>query len=129
MLDQEHIDILDICLPTYLHADTAVTIRISIIHVLCEKPVSLKKEDAVRVYEAARKNNVRFMVAHVLRFGANMFLSKKFMIPENMENYCRAICPRIGVRPKWSWDNWMMDENRSGLVPLICISMTWITWV
>ena len=24
---------------------------------------------------------------------------------------------RIGVRPKWSWDNWMMDENRSGLVP------------
>ena len=24
MLDQEHIDILDICLPTYLHADTAV---------------------------------------------------------------------------------------------------------
>ena len=24
---------------------------------------------------------------------------------------------RLGAYPAWSWDNWMMDEKRSGLVP------------
>ena len=44
MLDNEQIDILDICLPTYLHADFAVQAMQRGIHVLCEKPVSLKRE-------------------------------------------------------------------------------------
>jgi len=24
---------------------------------------------------------------------------------------------RLVVKPKWSWDNWMMDPNRTGMVP------------
>ena len=117
MLDQEHIDILDICLPTYLHADTAVKAMDRGIHVLCEKPVSLKKEDAVRVYEAARKNNVRFMVAHVLRFWREYVFVKEIYDSGKYGKLLSGNMSRIGVRPKWSWDNWMMDENRSGLVP------------
>lgn len=42
MLKNEKLDILDICLPTYLHADYAVRAMEKGIHVLCEKPVSLK---------------------------------------------------------------------------------------
>ena len=49
MLAKEEIDILDICLPTYLHADFSVKAMERGINVLCEKPVSLKKEDFERV--------------------------------------------------------------------------------
>ena len=59
MLNNEEIDILDICLPTYLHADYAVKAMERGIHVICEKPISLKEEDIDRVYETAKKNNVK----------------------------------------------------------------------
>ena len=68
MLKNEELDILDICLPTYLHADYAVRAMEKGIHVLCEKPVSLKSEDVERVYSTAHRMHVNFMVAHVLRF-------------------------------------------------------------
>lgn len=38
------------------------------INVICEKPISLKREDVQRVYSTAKKNNVCFMIAQVLRF-------------------------------------------------------------
>ena len=45
MLEKEELDILDICLPTYLHVPTAVKAMKKGIHVLSEKPISLKEED------------------------------------------------------------------------------------
>ena len=68
MLRQEDLDILDICLPTYMHAEVAVRAMERGIHVLCEKPISLRREDVARLYGTARRMNVRFMVAQVLRF-------------------------------------------------------------
>ena len=68
MLEKEELDILDICLPTYLHVDFAIKAMQRGIHVICEKPISLKEEDVDRAYRTARENNVCFMVAQVLRF-------------------------------------------------------------
>ena len=68
-----------------------------------EKPVSLKKEDAVRVYEAARKNNVRFMVAHVLRFWREYVFVKEIYDSGKYGKLLSGNMSRIGVRPKWSW--------------------------
>ena len=55
MLENEELDILDICLPTYLHADFAVKALERGINVICEKPISLNEEDVARVYGAAEK--------------------------------------------------------------------------
>lgn len=68
MLEKEDVDILDICLPTFLHADFAVKAMEKGINVICEKPISLKREDVQRVYSTAKNNNVCFMIAQVLRF-------------------------------------------------------------
>ncbi len=164
MLKNEKLDILDICLPTYLHADYAVRAMEKGIHVLCEKPVSLKSEDVERVYSTAHRMQVSFMVAHVLRFWPEYMLLKElydtqkygkllsgymsrvsqtpphrmqvsFMVahvlrfwPEYMllkelydtQKYGKLLSgymSRVSQTPPWSWDNWMKDENRSGLVP------------
>jgi UDP-N-acetylglucosamine 3-dehydrogenase len=58
MLEKEDVDILDICLPTFLHADFAVKAMEKGINVICEKPISLKREDVQRVYSITRA--VRF---------------------------------------------------------------------
>ncbi len=117
MLDNEKLDILDICLPTYLHADFAVKAMENGINVVSEKPISLKEEDVKRVYDCAEKNNVKFMVAQVLRFWPEYRFVKELMDNEKYGKLLSGSMYRIGMRPKWSWDGWMADENRSGLVP------------
>ena len=117
MLKNEKIDILDICLPTYLHADFSVKAMENGINVICEKPVSLKKEDVKRVYECAGKNNVKFMVAQVLRFWPEYEIVKDIYDKGIYGKLLSGSMRRLGVSPKWSWDGWLMDENRSGLVP------------
>ncbi len=117
MLNNEEIDILDICLPTYLHADFAIKAMERGINVICEKPISLKEEDVERVYSAAKKNNVKFMVAHVLRFWPEYEVLKEIYDSNKYGKLLSGTMIRLGGYPKWSWDGWMMDEKRSGLVP------------
>jgi len=117
MLEAESLDILDICLPTYLHADFAVKALERGIHVLCEKPISLKEEDVARVYDAARRNKVNFMVAQVLRFWPEYELLKSLYDSGRYGRLLSGSMTRLGSIPAWSWDGWMTDEARSGLVP------------
>ncbi|MFR1433630.1 MAG: Gfo/Idh/MocA family protein [Acutalibacteraceae bacterium] len=117
MLKSEQLDILDICLPTYLHADYAVRALERGIHVLCEKPISLKEEDVDRIYSTAEKNNVKFMVAHVLRFWPEYAQIKDIADSQRYGKLLSGRMTRVSEIPRWSWDGWMTDEERSGLVP------------
>ena len=117
MLNNEEIDILDICLPTFLHADYAVKAMERGINVICEKPISLNEEDINRVYSTAEKYNVKFMVAQVLRFWPEYELLKEIYDTKKYGKLLSGTMTRLGCYPKWSWDGWMMDEKRSGLVP------------
>lgn len=117
MLEKEQLDILDICLPTFLHADYAVMAMERGIHVICEKPISLRQEDVRRVYDTAAKNGVRFMVAHVLRFWKEYVILKQLVEQKTYGELLSGTLFRLGSQPRWSWDNWMADEDRSGLVP------------
>ncbi len=117
MLDKENLDILDICLPTFLHADFACEAMNRGIHVLSEKPISLKLEDVERVYDTAKKNNVRFMVAQVVRFWPEFEYLKNVYDTKKYGRLLSGSMCRLGTFPGWSWDNWMQDEKRSGFVP------------
>lgn len=117
MLANEEFDVIDICLPTYLHADFAVKAMEKGINVITEKPISLKEEDIDRVYKTAEKNNVKFMVAQVLRFWPEYELLKEIYETKKYGKLLSGTMTRLGCYPKWSWDGWMMDEKRSGLVP------------
>jgi predicted dehydrogenase len=111
------VDVVDICLPTYLHADYAIMAMEKGINVICEKPISLKEEDIERVYSTAKKNNVKFMIAQVLRFWPEYELLKEIFDTEKYGKLLSGTMTRLGCYPKWSWDGWMMDEKRSGLTP------------
>lgn len=117
MLENEEIDILDICLPTYLHVEYAIKALEKGINVICEKPISLNREDVSRIYNVAEKHNALFMVAHVIRFWPEYETVKNIYESGKYGKLLSANLERLGEYPRWSWDNWMMDESRSGLVP------------
>lgn len=117
MMAKETFDILDITLPTYLHADFAVKTLEKGIHVVTEKPISLHKEDVARVYGAAEKNGKNFMVAHVLRFWPEYMYLKDCMDTGRFGKLVSGTMSRMGCIPLSSWDGWMQDPARSGMVP------------
>ncbi len=117
MMAAETFDLLDICLPTYLHADYTVRALDAGIHVLCEKPISLKIEDVDRVYEAAKRNNRCVMIAQVVRFWQEYLVLKDAFDTGKYGRLLSGRMTRLGSTPKTSWDGWMRDPERSGLVP------------
>ena len=118
LLSNEKPDIVDICTPTYLHAEMAVTCMNLGYHVLCEKPAALRLADVQRMAETAKQQQVFFMVAQVIRFWDEYVVLKQFCEQKPYGNLLQVFFSRIACAPRWSWDNWFLDPQRSGLAPI-----------
>jgi predicted dehydrogenase len=68
MLAEADLDLIDICLPTALHAPAAIQALAAGKHVLCEKPIALKPGDGIAMVDAACRANRLLMIGHVLPF-------------------------------------------------------------
>ncbi|MFW5728829.1 MAG: Gfo/Idh/MocA family protein [Spirochaetota bacterium] len=69
-VEGRRVDIASVCLPTYLHAPTAVELLEAGVHVLTEKPVALTLEDADRMSAAAEKTGRQLCVVFNRRFAS-----------------------------------------------------------
>ncbi len=114
LLANEKPDMIDLVTPSYLHAEMAVKCLEAGINVLCEKPMAIEEEDLQKMLAAAKKSGKLFMVAHVVRFMAPYrFLAEELKKEENGK-LLRLDMKRISGVPTWSWENWMLDEKKSG---------------
>ena len=110
------VDIVDICLPTGLHRETAEAALAAGKHVFLEKPIALTLADADAIVAAAERANGFFMVGLVLRFW-----------PEYVELRRRVSAGELGrplavstfrLSPPADWNDWMADPAQSGGVPV-----------
>ena len=62
------VDAVDVCLPTYLHAEAVEVAAAAGRHVFCEKPLALTPEDARRAAQACRQAGVKLQVGFCRRF-------------------------------------------------------------
>lgn len=114
MLNSEHIDMVDLCTPTFLHAQQAMKVVERGIHVLCEKPIALHPNEAKQVIESAEKRGVQFMVAHVIRFWPEYVYLKQVYDEQRFGKLKQLQLSRICSIPQWSWQDWMMKSDLSG---------------
>jgi len=70
LLERTDIDAVDICIPTFLHAEAAIAAAQAGKHILCEKPIAMALNDADDMIGAARTAGVKLMVAFPRRFSA-----------------------------------------------------------
>ena len=68
LLGDAGVDMVDICLPTALHAPTAVAALKAGKHVFCEKPIALDPADARKMVAAARQSGKLLQIGQVLPF-------------------------------------------------------------
>jgi predicted dehydrogenase len=103
---------VDICLPTDLHASTAIAALRAGKHVLVEKPLALTEASANDVLREAEVSGRILMTGQVLRF-----------LPAYAEAARRVRKGELGeIRMSWfrrncarpSWGGWLTDPARSG---------------
>jgi predicted dehydrogenase len=105
---------VDICLPTFLHADHAVAAAEAGKHVICEKPMALTVAEADRMVAAARANNVVLMIAHCIRFWPEYERLKELIDSGELGRLLSINLTRYGQFPTWGSDNWLGDESKCG---------------
>ncbi len=114
MLRCEQLDLLDICLPTHLHATYVCDMLRRGYHVHSEKPMARSYEECRTMLEAAQASPGKLMIGQCLRFEAAYTFLRDSIESGVFGKPISAVFRRISAPPLWSWDNWMMDRERSG---------------
>jgi predicted dehydrogenase len=68
MLDDPNVDLVDVCLPPYLHEEATRKACAAGKHVFCEKPMALTDESCVNMLEAGRASGTQIFVGQVVPF-------------------------------------------------------------
>jgi predicted dehydrogenase len=114
LLSGAEVDAIDVCLPTYLHAEASVQAAEAGKHVFCEKPMAMNLQEADAMIAAADQAGVQLMIGHCIRFWPEYAALKNLKESGRFGKLISANFTRFGEFPSWSWQNWLADESKSG---------------
>ncbi len=114
MLAEQKLDIVSICLPTYLHAKYAIMALQAGVNVFCEKPMALSPKECDTIIAAAEASGKELQVGHVIRFWPEFVWARQAMLEGAYGSLLAAHFQRLSQTPTWSWQNWLLDGAKSG---------------
>lgn len=112
------VDMVDICLPPSMHAETAIAALRAGKHVLCEKPIALRLADADRMVKTAREMGKMLMIAHVLPFVPEYRFAYKTITGGKYGRVLGGHFKRVIADPKWLADFYNPDVCGGPMVDL-----------
>lgn len=116
MLDSEALDVVDICVPTFLHAEYVLYAMEKVHNVIVEKPVCLGEAQAQQLLDAQKKTGALVQVAHVVRFTDAYAYLKEVVATGQYGKVKAGRFSRISPRPMWMKGH--DDVNRTGSMAL-----------
>lgn len=114
MLAAEELDMIDVCLPTFLHAEFATAMLNAGKNVICEKPMALSSKDCQKMIDAAKTNGKKLMIAQCLRFEPLYTCLKDFIDSGELGGIRYMFFDRLSTLPLWGFQRWYRDDKRSG---------------
>ena len=118
LIEKEKLDIVHICLPTYLHVSHAVAAMEQGMHVLVEKPVCLTAEEGKQILEAEERTGRKVMVGQVVRSFDEYRYLKQVYDDKTFGCLKSIVMQRISGDVQWGFEDWFHDEKKSGSVVL-----------
>ena len=118
LLADPDVAIVDITLPTYLHAEYTLRALQAGKHVICEKPMAISSADAERMVEAAKRARRKLFVAQCIRFWPSYAKARDIIRSREFGKVRSAVFTRVSPVPTWSWKNWLHDPAKSGKAAL-----------
>jgi len=114
LLANPDVQLVDICLPTPLHAETAIAALWAGKHVLCEKPLARTAAVAREIVQAAKAAKGFFMPAHCLRFWPEWAWLKQAIAEARFGKVLALQLTRLSEPPGWSRGTYLKGEESGG---------------
>ena len=114
LIQSAEVDIIDICLPTYLHAEYAMAAMEKVKYVFVEKPVALTSEEGKQMLQKAEETGAHVQIGQVIRFWDEYVELAKIIASGKMGKMINANFRRISPVPTWGWQDWLLKNELSG---------------
>ena len=118
MLAGAEFDVVDVCLPTFLHAAATVRMLKAGKHVLCEKPMALSSEDCKAMLAAAREGERCLMIGHSSRFDPAYLILRDEIRKKELGELHHLRMERLSEFPTWSPDFARLDKTGGCLLDM-----------
>ncbi|GGE26850.1 dehydrogenase [Pullulanibacillus camelliae] len=129
LIEQSDVEVVDICLPTYLHKEYVAAAAKAGKHVICEKPLGLNVQEAHEMINLCEAQGVKLFVAQVVRFFPEYVQATEQVRRGKIGNAGVVRLTRGGSFPH-GWNNWYADEDKSGRLILDSMihDFDWLRW-
>ena len=114
LIENAAVDIIDICLPTYLHARYALAAMEKAKYVFIEKPVTLTVAEGEALLQKQKETGCRVQIGQVIRFWDEYVELTKIVDSGVYGKVINANFRRLSPLPTWGWQNWLLDPALSG---------------
>jgi 1,5-anhydro-D-fructose reductase (1,5-anhydro-D-mannitol-forming) len=114
LIADPQVELVDICMPTLLHAPLTIAALRAGKHVFCEKPMSLTVAECQAMEEAAKTSGRHLMIGHCLRFWPQYVKAYELMQSGEFGRVIYAEFHRSSPAPIWSDSDWYMKSEQSG---------------
>ncbi len=108
------LDIIDICLPTYLHSEYAIAAMKKTKYVFVEKPVALTQEQGAQMLKKAEETGAYVQVGQVIRFWDEYVKLAQIIKSGELGRIINANFRRLSPIPTWGWNDWLLKNELSG---------------
>jgi predicted dehydrogenase len=125
----EHIDVIDICVPTFLHKEYVMKAADYGIDVICEKPLAYTLQDARYMIDYCEEKNVKLFIGHVVRFFPQYSKVRELVSSGTIGDIGVVRTRRGGSFPA-GWSDWYADHSKSGgvILDLIIHDFDFLRW-
>lgn len=114
ILSDPEIDMIDICLPTPLHAQVTIAALRAGKHVLCEKPMAMNEDECAEMEAVARETGKQLFIGHCLRYWPEYVVTDGIIRGGEFGRVLSASFHRSSALPIASSNNWLATGSQSG---------------
>ena len=114
LIEKADVDVVDVCLPTHLHAAHAVAAMKAGKNVFVEKPIAFKDEDMELILATEKETGAKVQVGQVIRQWTEYVWLKKVVDAGTFGKIQHACFRRMSSRPEWAWEGWLHQVDKSG---------------
>ncbi len=114
LIENADVDVIDICLPTFLHAKYASAAMEKVKYLFLEKPVTLTVDEADELLKKSKECGCNVQIGQVIRFWDEYVVLQKMLASGEYGKVVNANFRRLSPRPDWGWNDWSTTYELSG---------------
>jgi myo-inositol 2-dehydrogenase / D-chiro-inositol 1-dehydrogenase len=122
-------DVVDICLPNFLHHQAVLAAAEAGKHIIIEKPLAMTLEQADEMIAVCKAKNLKLMYAEELCFAPKYERARKLV---NEGAVGQIYMLKQGEKHSGPHSDWFYDINQSGggvLMDMGCHGLAWFRWM